>query len=139
MVNRERGEREVEICGKRYRTVMNLDAMAKLEDYWSEKYGKETFFSEVMEKAARGSIKHAHSVLWASMLTYQPEVKLEDLAGITFVELQQQVMTLQTSTQPDARDVSDAGVRKGKRPHKAQVNGRAGTGEISTSKPGVRV
>lgn len=135
MVNRERGEREVEIGGKRYTTVMNLDAMAKLEDYWSQQYGKETFFSEIMEKAARGSIKHAHSVLWASMLTYQPDVTLADLAGITFVELQQQVNTLNQSTQPDARDLADAGVKQGKRPQKAQINGAAGTGATLKSKP----
>lgn len=131
MVNRERGELELEIGGKRYRTVMNLDAMAKLEDYWSEHYGKETFFSEIMEKAARGSIKHAHSVLWASLLTFQPSVTLADISGVTFAELQAQVGALNASTQPDREDVEKAS--KGKRPRKAQTNGAGG---ISTSKPG---
>lgn len=133
MANRERGEREIEIDGKRYTTVMNLDAMARLEDFWTEQYGKETFFAEVMEKASRGSIKHARSVLWASLLTYHPETTIDSISGITFVELQAQMSRVADSTQPDQRDMDEAGVKVG-RPRKARVNGADGTGASSTSK-----
>lgn len=136
MANRERGEREIEIGQKRYTAVMDLEAMCRLEDHWTQQYdGKETTFAEVMEKGMRGSIKHARSILWASLLRHHPDVTLADVSGITFLELQQQMKTLGESTGPDEADLKEAGI-KGKRPQKAQVNGAGSTGANSTSKPG---
>lgn len=136
MANRERGEREIEIGGKKYTTVMDLEAMCRLEDYWSDAYGKETTFAEVMEKGMKGSIKHARSILWASLLRHQPDVQIADVSGITFVELQQQMAIVASASAPDERDLKEAGVKAG-RPRKAQVNGATGTGVISTSSPDV--
>lgn len=112
---------------------MDLEAMTQLEDFWSEKYGKETFFQEVMEKAMRGSIKHARSILWASLLRYQPEAKIEDVSGISFLELQKQMGAVAKASAPDEQDLKEAGVKAG-RPRKAQVVN--GTGATSTSRPG---
>lgn len=130
-VNKQRGENEIEIDGKRYVSVMDLEAMARLEDHWSEIEGKTVTFADVMDGAGRGSIKYARSVLWASLLRYQPSVTIADVSVLTFVELKEIQTKLLTSMQPDAEDRKDA--KKG-RPHKAQVNGAAGTGAISKSK-----
>jgi hypothetical protein len=128
-VNRQRGESEVIIGGKTYVTVMDLNAIARLEDHWTGIAGADVTFAEIMAKVEKGSFRHIQTLLWVSLLRYQPDATADDVSTLTLPELFELRAKLADGMTPDKADAKATKAR----PRKAQVNGVDGTGAISKS------
>ena len=134
MANRQKGEVALEIEGQTYTLVLDMDAMCQLEDLFSTDK-KDATFPEIMEKVQRRSLRHIRGVIWAALRRHHKDVTVEQagellIAAGGITGLDQQLMKLAESTQPDKED---AVVNGSGRPRKAQRR-TDGTGESSTSK-----
>lgn len=109
MANRERGERSIEINGKTYTLVLDIDAMCALEDLFSTPE-KEMSFGDVMARAERGSIRHLRGIWWATLRRHHPEMSLTDASALVqemggLAGMQARLLEVAKASQPDEQDV----------------------------------
>lgn len=116
MANRERGEASIDIDGKPYTMVLSLNAMAAVEELFSEP-GKEVTFEQVSNRADAGSIRHVRGLIWGVLQDHHPELTVENVGllvqragglGVFTLKLAE----LAASAAPDERDLKRLGVKK---------------------------
>lgn len=128
MANRQRGEVALEMDGKTYTLVFDMNALCCLEDLFSTPE-REVVFQDVLKMASKGSARHIRGIVWASLQRHHPEVSLSQSTDLIeaaggFEGFGEKLQQLADSTQPDPEDRG--------RPRKAQRNG--GTGVTATSR-----
>lgn len=136
MSDRTTGERTLEIGGKAYTFVLDLNAMAELEEMFSTPE-REVTFDEVMQLAKSSRrIKYARAMIWALLQHHHPEVTLEQAGRLftlaTMLDLNEVFKDMAQAATPDKADARELGID---RPRKARVNGSGAltTGETSRS------
>lgn len=136
MANREKGEFDLEIKGKTYTFVLDIDAMIAMEDLFSTPQTDVTF-DELMRRLQRGSVKATRALIWAALRRHHKEISLADAGDLIrdaggIDGLSGQIQKLHGSTVPDREDVAELGVKNEENPPEAQAGKRRrGTGETS--------
>lgn len=137
----EQGALTIEVEGEPYTLVFDLNAMASLEDVFTTP-DRDGIFDEIIQKCARGSVRHTRALVWAALHRHHPSMTVED-AGRWIVKagglqaVTDQLMVAAGMSTPDAADVAlvTRPQGKGTRPRKARAGVVAGTIGSSTSSP----
>jgi hypothetical protein len=138
MANTERGEVTLTVEGKSYTLKLPMNAACDLEDRMcTDKVA--VSLRDVIIKAAYGSARHIRALFWATLQHHhKDEIRAFEDVGALLERADQASLdaafkALVGSTEPDEKDVADAGVvAQQARPRKTQA-GRAGTGGRSKS------
>jgi hypothetical protein len=133
-----KGERTLQIDGKDYIFVLDLSAMATLEEMFSTP-GNEVSFNEIVNRFQKGGqIRYARAIVWSLMQHHHPEITLEQAGRLFTIDVMSSIndvfKDMVDAASPDPADARELGID---RPHKARVNGRGAgrtTGATSKSK-----
>lgn len=138
MSQHKRGESTLEIEGKRYTFVLDMTAMALLEEMFSTPE-QDMSIQQFMQRVQKtGQVRYMRALVWAMLQHHHPEITLQQAGQLftleTMVNLNALVNGVMTEASPDPSDARELGLN---RPQRARVNGRSGvptTGGTSKSK-----
>lgn len=141
MANREKGEVDLEIGGRVYTMVLNVNAMCELETLMSTSVRTVTCEEVLVRAVKQHSAVAFRAMFWACLREYHKEVTLEqagrlmeDAGGVE--GFAKKYADLVFAVTPAKSDLDALGL-KTDRPQKAQVRRRkAGTGARSMRTPG---
>lgn len=135
MSNKYRGESSLEIEGRPYTLVFDLDAMEAIEEHFNQDWG------EIQPRLTKGSIRVSRVMLWAMFRSHHPEVtfdeskRLIDAAG-GIRAMGSIIETAMRNASPDEADLKELGVGKERPPsaqpiRKSRHDQQSGVGSIS--------
>lgn len=118
-----------------YTFRLSFNRMAQLEEHVSTVVGRDVFYPEIAQKAAKGSIRHIRWLVLAMLQDHHPDIT-EDQVGDLLMEagLEQVQQAAMEAASPDAED-SEALKSSGDSAEGAAnpSTAQAGTGEGSNS------
>lgn len=133
----QRGEVSIEISGKTYRLVMDINAIVLLEELMGTDE-KPVTFPMLIDRVNKGSVKAMRAFLWAALQKHHDDVTLQRAGELIQAAgglegFGRQLKGLVESATPDPADLKDLGA--GPREAQAGKKARRGTGGGSTSTP----
>lgn len=117
MANKQLGEVPLEVNGKTYTLVMDINAICELETLFSTPE-RDASFVEIAERVQRGSMRHVRGCLWAALRRHHKELSLEDAGALasSISELSTTMAALNASMTPDKADLPPKGKGSKARP-----------------------
>lgn len=136
MANLEKGEVDIDLGGRTYTLVLNVNAMCELETLMSSPLRRVTF-QDVLIGVKNQSVVSMRALLWASLRQYHKDVTVEGAGALMdgdggLGSFSKKFADLVFAATPAKSDLETLGVKPN--PRKAQRKRRAGTGTSSTSK-----
>jgi hypothetical protein len=137
MANAEKGEVDIDLGGRSYTLVVNVNAMCEVETLLSTPLRRVTY-QDVLNGVKYQSVVSMRALLWCALREHHKEVTLEQAGRLMDGDdglngFAKKLADLVFATTPAKSDIDALGIKP--RPPKAQRKKRVGTGTRSISKP----
>jgi hypothetical protein len=132
-----KNEFEIEIDGTQYTCVLDVDAMVRIEEYFSTANIPVTF-AEVQKLVERNSVRHARAFFWSMLQRHHSSISISKAGELMLKAvggLSEAMHKAVITATPDVKDLEALGVPP-PRPRKARTKKRVdGTGVSYDYKP----
>jgi hypothetical protein len=117
MANRQLGEVPLDLDGRTYTLVMDINAIAVFEGVFSTP-DRDAAFPDLLQKAANGSVRHLRAFFWAALRRHHGAMTIDEVGDLIqrsggLAGLAEQLKRLSGTMTPDVED-RQGGKGKGK-------------------------